>query len=200
MLPLWGTEERAIIQVLTGALHDKFSPDQVHRIRACVAARDLPEGVTIDLWHLLSQVEARRRTHIAIDQGLLYDGEDAAHWFGAIGRLHVDSLRISRDSTMVRLRICDTQPKAFSVDLPIAPDSIMLASSISCPDWHLRLVAGTTEDRMLLALVSTAVATDRRTMLQTHRVSDFVSRDELVALDKAVRGRMERILDGDSKR
>ena len=202
LLPLWGSEERALIQLLTSVLGRKLSSDQTRRLISTTSARDLPRGVSIDLWQLVRAVDGRRQMQEALDQSLLATFEAALRDFGVVPPLGADSLVVDPASRRFLFQIHDARGKRLRVTFPAFPDSLLSPSSASTPGRPIRWCeAGGWDDRSLVTLISKALDSEPDSGPSTQSApAPTQHQRDLFALRAQVRLRVARTLEADAKR
>jgi|GEM_PF-3494237 len=202
LLPLWGSEERALVGMLTAAVRDTLSSDEIDRLLSTRSALELPSDIGVELWHLVLAVERRRHKLEAIDRGLLASPAAVLQYFGVVRPLHADSLGIDAASRRFAMRIRDASGKTLRVSFPASPASVMSASSVSGPGYSgLRFEAGGVEDRLLMTLMAMALEggpEGGRTPRSVASAPQYQrDRDSLLAV---LRMRTARILEADAGR
>lgn len=202
LLPLWGSEEHALIQLLTSVLREKLSSDQIKRLISTKGAMNLPRGVSIDLWQLVRAVDGRRQVQEALDQGLLATFEAALADFEAVPPLGADSLVVDPASRRFLFQIHDARGKRVRVTFPAYLDSLLSPSSASMPGQPIRwFEAGGWDDRSLVTLISKALDAEPDSAPPSYSVpAPTQHQQDLFALRTQVRLRVARTLEADAKR
>lgn len=70
LLPLWGEEERQVVQLLAMVVRARLQPDHLNFLLDVQSAMDLPDSISVGLWHLVGRTIRRERVLDAIDRGL----------------------------------------------------------------------------------------------------------------------------------
>lgn len=153
-LRLWGPEERALISLLHSTLRDSLTSEELILLQWAGSYREIG-GASVQLWHFVKVVEARRRCHDALDRGYLMHEEDVARWFKVERALSI--LSISHETPgFATVVVSDAAGKQVTVGIPTeAPADSTWATGA---DFRIRHSAGSWEDRYTVSLVAYAIS------------------------------------------
>jgi hypothetical protein len=152
-LPLWGPEERALIDRLHAALCDSLAPDQRRLLQRARGVGEIGAFST-EIWHLVRAVEGRRRVHEALDHGHLMHAEDVIAWFDLAPPVSLVS--VEQDAAGVATVVVqDAADNRIFAEIPVA--SPVDRSRVSTADYDHTFALGTWPDRYLTTLVALAV-------------------------------------------
>jgi hypothetical protein len=169
LLPLWGKEERALIQLLRSILDEQLSrPDQEHVARI-TGKNELPDSVSIEHWHLVRDVVGRERLLEAIDRGLPACDDCMGSHLGNEQPFAVGSITRNDSTDCYEVMLRDHRGGGFVLALPADTTSTRLPSSMFWstnyayasdegptkwfPHTVLRSAIGASGDRCLLTTI-----------------------------------------------
>jgi hypothetical protein len=191
LLPLWGSEERKLVDLLMTVVRNMGSPDEVQSLLKARSGAEVPSKFRgKGKWIFASAVNRRKQTLDAIDHGMLASPEDANRAFSGADTAHVKEL--VRDLKTGRFLI--TFPSANGEDIrfgfPASPDSFMNPSSFAGRKFDSRYVAGSSEDRRFMTYVMMTLRSDRASSV------DQRDREDLLEI---LRQRRAKILEADTR-
>jgi hypothetical protein len=123
MLPMWGTEERAIIAIANAAINATISPSQRIFLWTIPPARHRDEhvdrmGVDHGMGAFVRGVQRRMETLEALDHGELESLDATLAYFNAREPLTVERITAKSDASGFDVTVADGDGKSWQVSLP----------------------------------------------------------------------------------
>jgi hypothetical protein len=203
-LPLWGAEERSLLQLLAGAIADSISDAQNDFLLKRASAGDLEDPGGIDFLRLLGRVERRRRMLAAVSAGEVAPAPDAFAYFGFRGPVAVQRIRLDQSGQLSSIAVSDTAGLSMAASVKEADAGTGGGAwSVDLGGSHhdLYVPLGGYEERYLLTVLSTALrAFEGQGSPRTEGFSPGGPRIDAKALKAALRtiqARKDQVLERD---
>jgi hypothetical protein len=108
LLPLWGTEEKALIHLLTVAVADSISDAQNDLLLRGAHSGILSDPGSFGFLRLIGSLERRRRMLAAISQGEVAPTADALAYFGLSGPVAIRHIELDPAGRLSSVAVADT--------------------------------------------------------------------------------------------
>lgn len=191
LLPLWGSEERKLVDLLMTVVRNMGSPDEVQSLLKARSGAEVPSKFRgKGKWIFASAVNRRKQTLDAIDHGMLVRPEDVNRTFSGADTAHVKEFvrDLKTDRFFLTFRSANGEDIRFG--FPASPDSFMNPASFTGRRFDSRNVAGSYEDRCNMTYVMMTLRSDRASSV------DQRDREDLLEI---LRRRRAKILEADTR-
>jgi len=203
LLPLWGTEERALIQLLTVAIADSISDAQNDLLLKGARSGILSDPGGFGLLRLIGSVERRRRMLAAISEGETAPVGDALAYFGLSGAPTVKRIELDRSNRLRSVTVVDAKGQELTASTR-APDGQAREDAwlvhLARLQGPLYIPLGAYEERYLLTVLATAIRSSEGppSGLESRRGGESAPGDSaLKAAIKTIQYRKQRIRERD---
>jgi hypothetical protein len=160
LLPLWGTEERSLLQLLTSAIADSISDAQNDFLLKRATTGDLYDARGAEFLRLIGGVERRRRMLAAVTSGEVAPVPDAFAYFGLRGPVGVQVVELDRSGRLSSIAVSDATGRGVAASVERSDSrsgggawSVDIGGGLS----RLYVPLGGYEERYLLTVLSAAL-------------------------------------------
>lgn len=189
LLPLWGPEERELVDLLMTVVRDMASPDEVQVLLRARGGADVPIKFYNGKGHFIAAVEGRRQTLEAIDHGLLASHQDTNHIFAGADTARVESLIMSRATNQFVVTFRDALGGPIRMTFPASLENAMGPSFLGGRNHESRYATGSHGDRRFMTYVAFALRDSSNTIVNRSDKEDLlrlleVRRAKILELDR----------------
>jgi hypothetical protein len=160
LLPLWGTEERSLLQLLTSAIADSISDAQNDFLLKGATMGNLYDARGAEFLRLIGGVERRRRMLAAVSSGEVAPVPDAFAYFGLRGPVGIQGVELDGSGRLSSIAVSDATGRGVAASVERSDSrsgggawSIGIGGDLR----RLYVPLGGYEERYLLTVLSAAL-------------------------------------------